>query len=316
MNNADLRLVLSRKVSNYLADKDQLSNIYCYLCTKQHKNMLTEKYRQLSNWQEKGHHPQPMTQDQNAVTTHCKNCGTSFQGSFCPNCGQTANVRRLSFQQAAMDFINIFTNFDSGLFHTCMELCYRPGHMMRDFLNGHRREYVKPVQLAFLLGTIMLLLHYILYGNGFETDVDTDSLAHKVDQHYAVLISDSLQWLWANHTILYLCMGAVLVVPNYFIFRLTQQGKKMNLIEHLYIMIYVTCQLMMLDIAQMPIERFVTNSNNFNLGIPLLLLVYDFHQLYSISYRKSVLLSLLSNLTVIGAACAVVFAIIYMADAT
>lgn len=209
-----------------------------------------------------------------------------------------------------MDFINIFTNFDSGFFHTCLELCYRPGHMMRDFLNGHRREYIKPVQLAFLLGTIMLLMHYALYGNGFETGVDTEKLTNEIDKHHAALISNSIQWLWVNHTILYLCCGALLVVPNYFIFRLTKQGKKMNLVEHLYVMIYVTCQLMMLDIVQMPIDRFITHSNDFNFGFPLMLLVYDFHQLYSISYRKSVVLSLLSNLVVIGIVFVAVIAVI------
>lgn len=274
--------------------------------------MLYSRYRQLSRWQERGHHPEPLSNEALEEEKTCLNCGTRFAGNYCPNCGQTTHVKRLSIRNAVMDFVDIFTNFDSGFIHTCLELAYRPGHMIRDYINGHRREYVKPVQLVFLLGTVMLLAHYSLYGNGYESDevVSQESLEGLNDK-MSYFLTTTLTWLWNNHAILYLCIVGILVIPNYFVFRLTEQGKKMNLAEHFYTMVYVACQLMMLDLVQMPFDRFFAHSDDVNLGVPLLLLVYDFHQLCRISYRKSVLLCLLSNLLALGSSF-VIAVVLYM----
>lgn len=245
-------------------------------------------------WQQRGNHPTPMS-DTSEETT-CLNCSTTFVGNYCPHCGQSAKVKRLTIAQGVSDLIGIFTNFDSGFFHTCWELIYRPGYMIRDFLNGHRKEYIKPLQLIFILATIMTVMHFIIYGNATEPlNLTLDERDANLRQ-FQIIVHECLTWLWENQAILFLLITTMLVVPNRICFSIIKNGRTTTLSEHFFVMAYVGCQMLMLEILQMPIDYLTSHSSPLDLGIPLLLIVYDFHQFYQISFRKSVALCLLSSL--------------------
>lgn len=110
----------------------------------------------------KGRHLNPLNTDEHQECT-CMNCNTVFKGNYCPNCGQSSSTGRLTMMQAIDNLLGLYLNLDKGLLHTCIDLFYRPGYMMRDYIKGHRVEYVKPIQLLFLLATLYLALHYVLF---------------------------------------------------------------------------------------------------------------------------------------------------------
>lgn len=259
-------------------------------------------------WQQRGNHPAPMS-DTSAETT-CLNCSTTFVGNYCPHCGQSAKVKRLTITHGISDLICIFTNIDSGFFHTCWELIYRPGYMMRDFLDGHRKEYIKPFKLIFILATIMAVMHFIIYGNA------TDPLGLNLDERdanlnqFQIIATKCLTWLWENQAILFLLITTMLVVPNRICFSIIKNGRTTTLSEHFFVMAYVGCQMLMLEILQMPIDYLTSHNSPLDLGIPLLLIVYDFHQFYQISYRKSVALCLLSSLLAIASLIIIAIALV------
>lgn len=81
------------------------------------------------------------------AATACENCGTALQGRFCHACGQPAEPpttsARAFVRQAAADI----TNLDSRILRTLGLLLGRPGRLTREYLEGRRIRYSKPLQL-------------------------------------------------------------------------------------------------------------------------------------------------------------------------
>ena len=76
----------------------------------------------------------------------CKNCGNDFDGKFCNNCGQKADIHRFTFKHALHDFIHVFTHVDKGLLFLMKELTFRPGITAREYIEGKRKKYFSPMQ--------------------------------------------------------------------------------------------------------------------------------------------------------------------------
>lgn len=66
--------------------------------------------------------------------TTCLNCGTEFQGRYCPSCGQSAGTRRLDIKGLFSGLFTALVGRDSTFTNTTIELLYRPGYLIRDYM--------------------------------------------------------------------------------------------------------------------------------------------------------------------------------------
>jgi hypothetical protein len=80
----------------------------------------------------------------------CKNCGNDFEGKFCNNCGQKADIHRFTLKHAIHDFIHVFTHVDKGILFLMKELTLRPGFVAREYIEGKRKKYFSPMQYLVL----------------------------------------------------------------------------------------------------------------------------------------------------------------------
>lgn len=87
----------------------------------------------------------------------CKNCGKSFHGNHCPHCGQHRNTPRFTLRNAFQNILSGFFNIDNGFSRNLIELLYRPGYMIRDYLRGKRVHYYKPFQTLFVLAALYII---------------------------------------------------------------------------------------------------------------------------------------------------------------
>jgi len=93
------------------------------------------------------------------MTDNCKNCNEIISGNFCFNCGQNSKVRRYSFEHFIKhDLIHGIWNIDNGIFYTIKELLTRPGHSIREFIDGKRVNYFSYVTLLLLIIAISIFL--------------------------------------------------------------------------------------------------------------------------------------------------------------
>lgn len=92
----------------------------------------------------------------------CVNCGTEVNSKFCPNCGQRAAVKRITFKEGWYDFWAHVYGFDGMLPRTLRDLTIRPGVTIREFISGNRTVYYGPVGYFFLMITVVLLVMSLL----------------------------------------------------------------------------------------------------------------------------------------------------------
>jgi hypothetical protein len=98
-------------------------------------------------------------------TSHtCTNCGNQFIGKFCNQCGEKVyslhDKKIIHFIEEGFHFI---THFEGTLFTTIKTIFSKPGQLSKDYCNGIRKKYFKPIPLYLLL-VILYLLFPILEG--------------------------------------------------------------------------------------------------------------------------------------------------------
>lgn len=90
-------------------------------------------------------------------TCTCLNCGSTYTGNYCNRCGQSRNTPRYRLSNALKNIAGGFFNIDNGFGRTLLELLYRPGYMIRDFIGGKRVEYFRPFQTLFILAALYIM---------------------------------------------------------------------------------------------------------------------------------------------------------------
>jgi hypothetical protein len=91
--------------------------------------------------------------------TNCLNCGSNLNSyKFCPVCGQNAATHRLSFHDLWHDLLHYFTHADKSFFRLVGALAVRPGVVAREYVDGRRVKYFKPVNFFLVVGTILVLM--------------------------------------------------------------------------------------------------------------------------------------------------------------
>lgn len=92
----------------------------------------------------------------------CNNCGTEFDGNFCPKCGQKPNSGRIIFKESAKDVLEHYFDFDAPLFRTIKGLVTRPGELIREYIHGKRKKYSHPVRYYILVLAVYLILQNLI----------------------------------------------------------------------------------------------------------------------------------------------------------
>lgn len=95
--------------------------------------------------------------EENKVTK-CLNCGTEFNGKFCPECGQRADTGRFTIKFMFQNFILGILSNDGGVWFTIKNLFTRPGQMMVDIINGKRKSYFSPFPMLFLTLSLYIVV--------------------------------------------------------------------------------------------------------------------------------------------------------------
>lgn len=225
----------------------------------------------------------------------CKNCETHYQGSFCPVCGQSRKVRRLSFLNMVDDLISIFINLDNGFLRTATELFWRPGHMIRDYIEGHRKVYMKPLGMLFCLGTIYYLTVWLIAKDAIPDLAMNDAevnLGEDFDKYGPLLqkVQEVVGEILKNPGLVAFLFILPMAPATSLCFRSTRYGKVLNFMEHVHILMFVGCQMLILSWFTM-MFHWMTNQRLEFLDLDFLysfiLMVWDYHQLFRIRRRSS-----------------------------
>ncbi|SNR54107.1 Protein of unknown function [Maribacter sedimenticola] len=169
---------------------------------------------------------------------NCKNCDNLTSGKFCANCGQNTKVDKLNLPNFLTEISDSVFQLNRGLFYTIKELFNRPGHAIRGFIQGRRKEYFKPIAYVLTLSTIYFIISQLSdhptliddflagYSNGGEErGLETNS-------------SPILNWLSDNYAYTTLLLLPLFSFATYLSFN----GLGQNYLEHIVINSYITGQ--------------------------------------------------------------------------
>ena len=92
----------------------------------------------------------------------CKNCGAHTEGTYCNRCGQKLALERISFHHILHGLVHFFTHAEHGFFYTTSQLIVSPGRMIKDFIEGKRKDNQTPVSYFLIWNAIYILLLYFV----------------------------------------------------------------------------------------------------------------------------------------------------------
>jgi hypothetical protein len=92
------------------------------------------------------------------MATTCLNCGAELTSKYCPDCGQKASVDRLTWHHLFEEAVHFFTHIEKGFLRTTRELIAKPGAVHKNFLDGKRKAYHKPVSFLLIWVAVFLLV--------------------------------------------------------------------------------------------------------------------------------------------------------------
>ena len=173
--------------------------------------------------------------------TNCRNCNTIFEGKYCYECGQKANVKRITWRTVVSDLIKKFTFWDKGLMHTTVDLLKGPGNMARSFLDGHRVNYTKPLNYLLIVVAASLLL---FSRQNMETAMSSFS-----GQKQSAAYTD---WVFSNISVIYITMIPFLALVS----RWFNRKADVNYAEHFIFYCYLMAGSTLISVPFTAIGKF------------------------------------------------------------
>lgn len=193
--------------------------------------------------------------------TKCLNCGNTFEGDFCPHCGQKATTKRLKIKEIVMDAANSFVGGNNKTIRTCRDLCIRPGHMVREYLLGHRAKYYNPIKLYIYTITVYAILSYIMgvSSSFFDNIVDVDIDEENLEYTSSGIIFEYLKKIYSNKLYGTLLIASISAIPyqlffrKYKVQRLDGSNLPLNTTEQFYTQLFQSCINMIVTILLLPL---------------------------------------------------------------
>lgn len=289
---------------------------------------LKEKYRVFKEWQQRPYQVAPLTQEEHT----CATCGTSYQGNYCPRCGQSSRIGRYSMKTAFLLFLDVWGLGNRGMFRSIRDLLLRPGYMIRDYLGGMQMAYFPPFKMFFLLATLSILVNgglNIKGDNQFETAVQTyersfdmsirtvpadentsvETGKDKADIELQDRINNNvrsfIRFVFDHQTIIELVWLLVLSLPLYVLFRNCPAIPDLYYTEFFVAMIYITN---LMNIVSTVFSFFCVDLSINGLLTPLLSII-ALKQLCGYSYLRTIL-GLIASFIIISIAVMIIMVLV------
>jgi len=169
---------------------------------------------------------------------NCKNCGKIIEGNFCSHCGQNSKVGKVNLSNFLNEISESVFQINKGLFFTLKELFVRPGHGVKEFLNGKRKNHFKPVAYVLTFSTLYFLISRLTGENTWMNDIISGFSIGVNDSDSGKEIPSFLTWLSENFAYANLLLLPIFSFASYLSFI----GFKKNYLEHIVLNSYVTGQ--------------------------------------------------------------------------
>lgn len=236
----------------------------------------------------------------------CRHCGYGYDGRYCPQCGMSYKNNRFTFKRLTNNILDIWGFGNRPMFRSIRDLFWRPGYMIRDYLEGHHLSYFPPFKM---LAVFTIIIVFVAWVFGFKDPLVGAQIAEKlneVPQTGKIMtfafdyIGRILTFLDKNDLYRILVQNVFVVLAAWIVFR----NKGYNLVETFFSQIYINCQLHVVALIWMLISWNLPPTLFLPYYVPatlsLIVLVFDYKQLYGLTFKQSIWKTILFMLLVLA----------------
>ncbi len=166
----------------------------------------------------------------------CKNCGHTVDGNFCSNCGQSTKVGRINFTNFIDETSQSLFQVNKGFFYTMKELTLRPGNGLKEFLDGKRKYYFKPIAYALTLSSIYFLISKTTSQNTWLADLISGWMIGATEKSSEAELPKVVTWLSKNFAYTNILLIPLFSLASYLSFF----KHRKNYLEHVVLNAYLT----------------------------------------------------------------------------
>lgn len=88
----------------------------------------------------------------------CVSCKNEHIENFCPNCGERADVPKITFKSMFAEAFSTITNMDKGFLLNLKSLTLNPKELITSYLQGKRKGIFNPISFLIISVTIYLII--------------------------------------------------------------------------------------------------------------------------------------------------------------
>ena len=197
------------------------------------KEQIRPYYQRFRQWQQERPHYVNRHQD---TVQHCHNCGTEFTDNFCPRCGQRAELGRVGWKSIKENIALLWGLDSRSLTYTLVQLLFRPGYLVRDYISGHRQVSFPPVKMLIIVSLFMVIIESV-FNLKPPTYLDLTSITSGTP-----IIDDFMKWLNANKSWHELFWNSVFILPTWVLFRFAPHYPYHTLPEGFFLQVFLGVQ--------------------------------------------------------------------------
>ena len=202
--------------------------MHCCVAIKDRLKQLVSSYSQ-----------PPRYSDEELEEHQCPNCGHVFKGNYCPVCSQSAGDGHITWKWVGKSILDVWGMDTRSLPNTLLQLLWRPGHLISDYIGGHRQVCYKPVNMLFIVAlAYVILLHLI----GHEVSIgDVELVGEELKfEGYIKMIFTSYEWLVAHPGWAMMILTMIMILPTLIVFRFAPKHPCLTFPENIFIQIFMS----------------------------------------------------------------------------
>jgi len=154
----------------------------------------------------------------------CLGCDNKHDEKFCPECGEKAGIKKITFSSLAENTLAGFINMDRGFLFNLKSLILVPRKITFDYILGKRKGVLNPVTFLILsVSSYLLVTNTIVFD--FEpttSDSVSQSLPYRIGKSGGEFIKKYFKYFWILSTF-FLALSTKIIY------------KKFNYLEHVAI---------------------------------------------------------------------------------
>lgn len=166
----------------------------------------------------------------------CLNCGTELVGNFCHNCGQPKTTPGITVRNCFDEYFYKSIYWESSFSFTVRDLFLAPGDFVHKFIQGKRKDYLKPVGF-FLMTVSFFILMFHFFSEGHFSYMRTTFIGEDTSEMIDGRVStdDFRQLLISRMNYLLFLLPPILALIHMLVFR----NKEVKFGERLSFYLYI-----------------------------------------------------------------------------